>query len=776
MQHETAPGSPVDVKPEIDIKPEVDVKPDLSTVNNNINSNNKVTTNNTASTGGPTAGAKVVPPPRIEPVVKPINGVVQPPVLPPPNRPGRNTNQLQFILKNVFRAVWKHQHSWPFQQPVDANKLNLPDYHKVVTRPMDLGTIKKRLENNYYWCGQECIDDFNTMFNNCMMYNKPGDDVVVMAQTIEKLFLSKIATMPKEEVELELPPPKGFAKGATGGAGSVKKKPPAAPPKPPPKVSRPVASVAPTTIPGSTNTTTIPHVSHNSVPQGAGSHSSIGQGVGRDSISSLSNTSTSPNKVKKGVKRKVDGPPVPATPPSRQNAVSKSAASLHAASQPQSQISGPNQLSASLKYCNVILKELFSEAHSGYAWPFYKPVDAEMLGLRDYHDIIKKPMDLGTVKMKLNKREYRTAADFAADVRLIFTNCYKYNPPNHDVVTMARKLQDVFEMRYAKLPDENGSVAPPPRANHAPSDASSDSDSDSDSADSEDERANKLKLLQEQLKNMQEQMKKLVEETSRKSKKKPRKDSTSPGSAVAAKKAKKSSGTGAMNNSGIGGAAVPNYGAGDAKANQTTPARQTNAGKAKPAGKTAVRNNVAKRPRNNSKAANARKKNNAIPAFDSEEEDIAKPMTYDEKRQLSLDINRLPGDKLGKIVQIIQMREPSLRDSNPDEIEIDFETLKPSTLRELEQSVAQCLRKKQHKRVAGKSKEDLAERKEELEKRLQDVTGQLGASKKQSKKDGVRGPGTGRLSASSSSSSDSDSSSSSGSSSSSESSDGEPGR
>lgn len=108
---------------------------------------------------------------------------------------------------------------------------------------------------------------------------------------------------------------------------------------------------------------------------------------------------------------------------------------------------GPNQLSASLKYCNVILKELFSEAHSGYAWPFYKPVDAEMLGLRDYHDIIKKPMDLGTVKMKLNKREYRTAADFAADVRLIFTNCYKYNPPNHDVVTMARKLQDVFEMR-----------------------------------------------------------------------------------------------------------------------------------------------------------------------------------------------------------------------------------------------------------------------------------------------------------------------------------------
>lgn len=55
------------------------------------------------------------------------------------------------------------------------------------------------------------------------------------------------------------------------------------------------------------------------------------------------------------------------------------------------------------------------------------------------------------------------------------------------------------------------------------------------------------------------------------------------------------------------------------------------------------------------------------------------------------------GDKLGKVVHIIQTREPSLRDSNPDEIEIDFETLKPSTLRELENYVASCLRKKTRK-------------------------------------------------------------------------------
>lgn len=68
-------------------------------------------------------------------------------------------------------------------------------------------------------------------------------------------------------------------------------------------------------------------------------------------------------------------------------------------------------------------------------------------------------------------------------------------------------------------------------------------------------------------------------------------------------------------------------------------------------------------------------------------------MTYDEKRQLSLDINKLPGEKLGRVVHIIKMREPALKDSSPDEIEIDFETLKPTTLRELEKYVNSILKK-----------------------------------------------------------------------------------
>lgn len=59
------------------------------------------------------------------------------------------------------------------------------------------------------------------------------------------------------------------------------------------------------------------------------------------------------------------------------------------------------------------------------------------------------------------------------------------------------------------------------------------------------------------------------------------------------------------------------------------------------------------------------------------------------------------GDKLGRVVHVISSREPSLRDSNPDEIEIDFETLKPSTLRELERYVMSVLKKKPRKPYSG---------------------------------------------------------------------------
>lgn len=89
-------------------------------------------------------------------------------------------------------------------------------------------------------------------------------------------------------------------------------------------------------------------------------------------------------------------------------------------------------------------------------------------------------------------------------MRLIFTNCYRYNPPDSDVVMMAKKLQDVFETRFARMPDE-----PPPMLDSLEQQGGKDdsgsvhslgdtTDSEEDN-ESEEEREKKLKELQDQV-------------------------------------------------------------------------------------------------------------------------------------------------------------------------------------------------------------------------------------------------------------------------------------
>lgn len=69
-----------------------------------------------------------------------------------------------------------------------------------------------------------------------------------------------------------------------------------------------------------------------------------------------------------------------------------------------------------------------------------------------------------------------------------------------------------------------------------------------------------------------------------------------------------------------------------------------------------------KRPRSTNKTASKRNKQNAVPTvFDSDDEDNAKPMSYDEKRQLSLDINKLPGRHSTQYYELVKLTKCVLR-------------------------------------------------------------------------------------------------------------------
>ncbi|XP_035197770.1 bromodomain-containing protein 3 isoform X3 [Oxyura jamaicensis] len=621
-----------------------------------------------------------------------------PPEVTNPNKPGRKTNQLQYMQNVVVKTLWKHQFAWPFYQPVDAIKLNLPDYHKIIKNPMDMGTIKKRLEHNYYWSASECMQDFNTMFTNCYIYNKPTDDIVLMAQALEKIFLQKVAQMPQEEVELLPPVPKGKGRKPSAGTQSAGAQQAVAvssvsPPAPfqnvPPAVSQ-TPVIAATPVP--TITANVPPVTAPPAAAPPPPAAPIMPVV----------PPTPPVVKKKGVKRKADTTtpttsaitasrsesPTPLSDPKQAKIIARRESGGRPIKPPKKDLEDgevpqhagkKGKLSEHLKYCDSILKEMLSKKHAAYAWPFYKPVDAEALELHDYHDIIKHPMDLSTVKKKMDSREYQDAQGFAADIRLMFSNCYKYNPPDHEVVAMARKLQDVFEMRFAKMPDEPAEAPPPPPPT-APvvskstesSHSSEESSSDSDSSDSEEERATRLAELQEQLKAVHEQLAALSQAPVNKPKKKKEKKEKEKKKKDKEKEKEKHK--------------VKTEE--EKKPKVAQPPKQTQQKKA-PAKKANSTTTANRQPKKGGKQASA--------TYDSDEEEEGLPMTYDEKRQLSLDINRLPGEKLGRVVHIIQSREPSLRDSNPDEIEIDFETLKPTTLRELERYVKSCLQKKQRK-------------------------------------------------------------------------------
>jgi len=62
--------------------------------------------------------------------------------------------------------------STDFRVPVDWKAFNLMDYPMIIKKPMDLGTVKKHLNNNAYETVEDCLRDIDLIWQNCRTYNK----------------------------------------------------------------------------------------------------------------------------------------------------------------------------------------------------------------------------------------------------------------------------------------------------------------------------------------------------------------------------------------------------------------------------------------------------------------------------------------------------------------------------------------------------------------------------------------------------------------------------
>lgn len=80
---------------------------------------------------------------------------------------------------------------------------------------------------------------------------------------------------------------------------------------------------------------------------------------------------------------------------------------------------------------------------------FRQPVDHVGLGLEDYLNIVKTPMDLSTVQKKLQGNKYRGVEDCLDDIQMIWDNCKVYNAMGSWIWKLADKLEKSFK-KYVK--------------------------------------------------------------------------------------------------------------------------------------------------------------------------------------------------------------------------------------------------------------------------------------------------------------------------------------
>ena len=107
----------------------------------------------------------------------------------------------------------------------------------------------------------------------------------------------------------------------------------------------------------------------------------------------------------------------------------------------------PEQRAACLGACDGVLKYLLRHKHA--AW-FADPVDPVGMGIPHYAEVIKQPMDFGTIKGKYKGGRYASAEAFAADVRLVFRNATTFNkgadePVHVAAVQLGAKFEERFE-------------------------------------------------------------------------------------------------------------------------------------------------------------------------------------------------------------------------------------------------------------------------------------------------------------------------------------------
>ncbi len=82
---------------------------------------------------------------------------------------------------------------------------------------------------------------------------------------------------------------------------------------------------------------------------------------------------------------------------------------------------------------------------------FAVPINPVELGWDDYFDIIKTPMDLGTIRKNIKNGSYHSLDDFKSDVHLTFENALTYFDEGTEYHESSKELKEKFETDCIKI-------------------------------------------------------------------------------------------------------------------------------------------------------------------------------------------------------------------------------------------------------------------------------------------------------------------------------------
>ncbi|MCJ1244031.1 hypothetical protein MMC30_001228 [Trapelia coarctata] len=360
--------------------------------------------------------------------------------------------QYKYLIRGV-QNLKRTSVATAFKEPVDPVALGIPTYFDFVKNPMDLKTMEEKLKAESYSSVDAFIADFNQIVENCVTFNGHDHPITLNAVTLKAAFDKLMTTLPSPDL-VKPPPP---AKKAKPAVSSTQQK-----------------SVLPRRESRSS-------LGNAKSPTAAGSPQTFALGpqgvplIRRDSMA----TDGRP-------KREIHPPAPRDLPYSNQKPKKK-------------------KFQTELRFCQYVMSEMMKTRYQGIAWPFVAPVDPVALNIPTYHKIIKKPMDLSTIEKKLGEGQYENAKEFEVDMRLMFANCYRFNPASDKVHTLGKEYEAVFD---EILTQKKGWIDKQNQASGQQSPGSSpDSDDEDEEEEEEEEEDNdEISKLKDQIAAMSKQV------------------------------------------------------------------------------------------------------------------------------------------------------------------------------------------------------------------------------------------------------------------------------